>query len=528
MKRLIYFILIISIGLASCQKFLTTQPTDFLTPNQYYANQTALLTALAGVYNPLAQSSLYGDAMYDALGACTDEGFYGRSTQTTGVPVYNFDYTNVDIGNFWTALYTGIERANELITRVNPADTTAATQAMIGEALFLRGYYHFLLVSNFGDVPLKITPTTDINNVNIPRTPTKDVYAQILKDMQAAEAKVLTASTLNYSSRVSKTTVEGVLARVCLTMAGYPLQDQTKYADALSWANKVQASNLHALNANYSQIFINEAQDIYDVKEAMWEADFSGNNSTSQPAAGRLGNTNGIAFSAATVNPASGNVAYVDTGYSYGFIYATGKLYNLYGTGDTRRDWSIATYSYSGMARSYFTGAFAYNRNCGKWRRSYEILTPKNKNYTPTNFPLLRYSDVLLMLAEAENQVTGPDAVAYNAVNMVRRRAYGLPVGTASPVADLPAGLSQSQFLQAIQDERARELCFEALRRPDLIRWGIFINTMKTVGADIAANGGSFKYGALGFTNVAQRNLLFPIPAAEITVNKAITQNTGW
>ena len=81
--------------------------------------------------------------------------------------------------------------------------------------------------------------------------------------MTDAEAKCYPATKFNHSSRVSKTTVQGVLARVCLTMAGYPLRDQTKYQEALTWANKVQQSGIHSLNPSYSQIFINEAQDIY-------------------------------------------------------------------------------------------------------------------------------------------------------------------------------------------------------------------------------------------------------------------------
>ncbi|PTQ93966.1 putative outer membrane starch-binding protein [Mucilaginibacter yixingensis] len=665
MKRsLLFLAALLSLEMVSCKKNLDTVPSDTLTQTEYYNTEAKLNNALAGVYQPLVTESMYGSAMFSSIGAATDEGFYARSAQTTGVMVYNFDYTNADVNNLWTQLYQGIERANILIQNINlaPMDETKR-KAILGETMFLRGYYYFLLVSNFGDVPLKTTPTASVSDVNIPRTPARDVYAQVLKDMQAAEGMVYTATSLGYGGRVSKTTVEGILARVCLTMAGYPLNDVSKYQDALSWAQKVVSSGEHSLNPSYKQMFVNLHQGIYDVKESMWEVEANNNNANGLGDYSRLGNVNGIALSANT------DVI----GYSYAFIDATAKLYNLYSAGDLRRDWAIAPYSYNSattpVSDVFFTSAQLYNRNEGKFRREYETMpAPKNKNNTTINFPLLRYSDVLLMLAEAENQVNGPSATAYNAINQVRRRAFGLNVSTAgasvsvvsgltlatagntgyaystttqanvpltitggggtgatgmasiastgkvngvaitnpgsgytsaptvkvglvwaagtnytvgqqvtngnnlynvttagtstataptntsgasaaattgavftyagaaatvtatvaTSTVDLPAGLSQSSFLQAIQDERARELCYESLRRADLIRWGIWVQTMNALGADMRTNGGSFAYGGLAGSNITARHNLYPIPSSEITVNRAVTQNPGW
>ena len=532
MKRIYYFLLLLIIvgSITSCKKTLNTVPLSFAAPADNYATGGQLLQALAGVYDPLgmAREQLYANKLFNQLGACTDEGFYARNNKFSGSEVYNFDYTNVDIDQTWQTLYTGIERANNLIYYINTPKSMdpADRNAILGEAEFLRGYYYFLLVSKFGDVPMRLEPTTitGASSIDVPRTPSKDVYAQILKDMTDAETKCYPATHFGYSSRVSQTTVEGILARVCLTMAGYPLLDKSKYADALKWATKVQQSGIHSLNPSYSQIFINEAQDIYDIKEAMWEADFIGNDATISQEQGRLGNTNGIQYTA-------GN--YADTGYSYAFINVTKTLYNLYGPGDLRRDWAIAPYGYSGVNRVN-KGTLIYDRNCGKWRRSYELLTPKSKNNTGQNFPILRYADVLLMLAEADNQVnSGPSANAYDAINQVRRRAYGFPVNMPNVISDLAPGMSVTDFQQAIQDERARELCFETQRRPDLIRWGIWTQTMSALSnqmqTDIGSNA-TWKYAILGSTNAASspKYLLYPIPASEISVNKAATQNPGY
>lgn len=534
MKRLLYLLPVL-LMLASCKKFLDTKPSDSLSPLNYFSTEAELNTALAGVYDPLGTEDLYGNNIFTFLDACTDESFYARSAQTTGTQVYNYDFSDPQILMHWRILYQGIERANLLIANIaKPVMDETKRKQILAQAQFLRGFYYFQLVSNYGDVPLRITPSTSVNDVEIARTSTKEVYAQILKDMTDAEANLPASFAIGNPSRISKTIAQGILARVCLFMAGAPLNDATKNAEALAWAQKVVASGEHSLretfnasitNSAFSQIFIDHTQDKYDIKESMWEAEFSGNRTDAYLEAGRVGNTNGIAFTPAT--------NFEDTGYCYGFISVTARLYKLYNEADLRRDWAVATYNYNTttFARTFFTASQIYQRNAGKWRRSYETLKPKNKNFTPTNFPILRYADVLLMLAEAENQVNGPTSVAYEAINKVRRRGYGLPSSTVSVVADLAAGLSKAQFQQAIQDERSRELCFEGLRRSDLIRWGIFVATMNGVGNEIAADplaGTTYSYAARGGRNVAPRHLLFPIPASEISVNKKMTQNPGW
>ncbi|WP_121201835.1 RagB/SusD family nutrient uptake outer membrane protein [Mucilaginibacter gracilis] len=661
MKRILYIVVIVlGISAVSCKKFLNTVPTDSLVQTEYYNTEAKLNEALAGVYQPLSSSGIYGDNMFDELGASTDEGFYARSAQTTGIMVYNFDYGNSDVNNFWTQLYVGIERANILIQNINIAkmDETKR-QVILGEALFLRGYYYFLLVSNFGDVPLRTVPTPSVYDVNVIRSPAKQVYAQILADMTAAEGKVSSITAIGYGGHVSTTAVEGILARVCLTMAGMPLNDESKYADALLWAKKVQASGIHSLNPSYKQMFVNLHQDVYDIKESMWEVENKGTDADGLGNTNRLGNTNGIAYSANNNYP----------GYSYAFINTTAKLFNLYPAGDIRRDWAIAPYSYNAattpVSYSFFASSSIYNRNVGKFRREYELTLVRSKNTTPINFPILRYADVLLMLAEAENHINGPTSIAYDAINQVRRRGFGLNpatptvsvsvvntltlatagnTGYLTTVPNIPVtftggggtgatgmasvastgkitgitvltpgsgytsvptvsigtawaantayvtgtqvyngnnlytvttagtstatgptqtsgasvaattgavftyagakatatatiatsavdliGLNQGSFLTALQDERSRELCYESLRKPDLIRWGIWVSTMNNLAADMKANAGTtYSYGALAGSNITSRNLLFPIPASEITVNNLATQNPGW
>ena len=539
--------------MSSCEDFLNTEPVDKIAQSQYYTNEEGLTQGLAGVYDPLGGAGLYGETLYTKLEACTDEGYYARSAQKSETMVYVFEATDPSVANLWNTLYDGVNRANDLIANIDvPTMDESKRKIILGEALFLRGYYYFMLVSRFGDIPMKLTPTTSPNGVNLPRTPTAQVYAQILKDMTEAEGKVSTSTELGYSSRVSKTVVQGILSRVCLQMAGYPLNDTEKYKDALVWSKKVIDSKEHALktsfdpnpiyntfnpsygstaNNAYRQIFINQVQDVYDVKESMWEIDFKGNRSDGYFETGRLGNTNGITYTGAL---------FQQIGYSYGFIKGTGRLFNKYGIGDLRRDWALTTYTLNATTGARVaivkkTGAaaseFPYGRDCGKWRREYEGPLSKEKNHNSNNFPVLRYADVLLMRAEAENQVNGP-ADAYQYVNQVRRRGYGLPIDTPSLVADLPAGLSKADFQLAIEDERMRELCFEGTRKSDLIRWNKFVKTMNEVGAEMSAapTPANQRYGGFGGSNVLPKHLLYPIPSREIASNKALEgiNNLGW
>lgn len=544
MKKIYYVVAIIVFSFISCDDYLNTEPINKVSIKQYYTDEQGLTEALAGVYDPLGSDELYGRNVFIGYNACTDEGYLARTTQTNDLQqlcVNNINPTNVEVTNLWAACYTGVNRANDLIANINlPAMDETKRDVILGEALFLRGYYNFLLVSNFGDIPMKLTPTTSPNDVYTPATPAKDVYDQILKDMTAAEAKVAISSSYGYSSRVSKTVVEGILARVCLQMAGFPINDTAKYADALAWSKKVKDSGEHALNTTfdsslnvttgtvkftnsaYSQIFINEAKDIYDVKEAMWEIDFKGDRTDGYVETGRLGVSNGITMTGVNFT--------ATIGYSYGFIRGTARLYKAYKTGDLRRDWVLTPFTYNNTTgiKSPITTTTGYGRDCAKWRREYEPGTNKNKNYGNTNFPVLRYADVLLMLAEAENQVNGPSASAYEAVNQVRRRGYGLPINTPSVVADLPAGLSKTDFQLAIENERMLELCFEGTRHSDLIRWGKYVSTMNSVGNEIATNGGNQAYGGLGGKNVTARNVIYPIPSLELAINNELKQNQLW
>lgn len=532
--KLRYLILVMIMGLCStsCEDFLDTEPTNFIAPT--YSTLSELETALVGVYDVLGSLHMYGDAVPYWLNMGTDEAISRHGTPNT--TAFIFSPADDRITGFWRTLYIGIYRANLVLAKVDNPDLDEVERNNIkGQALFLRAYYYFMLVRNFGGVPLLLTDKPDINNVDVPKSSIAEVYEIIVRDMTEAEGIVKPVQEGMGGGRITQSAVQGILARVHLTMAGYPLNDQSQYAEALKWAKKVRDSGLHALNPSYEDIFIRYARDEYDIKESIWEVEHYGLQSEGD---GEYSYWVGYRIGVR-------NTEDVELGISPYVVSATGYLYDLYEIDpntaadpittalDLRREWNIANFYYEGNpgVKTYYvpdaSGVWKWRLPGTKWRREYEVLKPKDRNYTAQNFPLLRYSDVLLMLAEAEYNVNGATPEAYEAINEVRRRGYGLLLpNPPNPGvdADLPEDID---FMQAIKEERARELCFEGERRLDLIRWGNFVSYMKEYRNWALANGALAGH-VLGPANVSQRETLLPIPTAELALNKALTQNPGY
>lgn len=419
MKKILFLLIVIT-GASSCKKFLDVKPTDFLAPSTYYTTAAELEAALAGVYNILSHNALYRGGIVYLNGFEGDEAYINRSTLINYPFTFDYTATNPTIENFWFACYGGIGRANSLLKNIdnNPELDAAIRDKVRGQALFLRGYYLFLLAQNFGGVPIFLEPVASVESTDAERASLKETYEQVLADMEKAEPLVDDIGVAK-SSRVNKSAVRGVLARVCLNMAGLPLNDQSKYEAARKWAKMVMDDAAHALNPSYADIFIKIARDEYDIKESIWEAEFWGNGMDAYSMAGNNARING---------PASSNA---NTGMCPAYVNITGKFYNAFTPGDLRKAWCIPTFTYNltgARGSKTFvappTPTSVYAVNTGKYRREYETLLPQNINSSPQNWPILRFSDVLLMYAEAVNGMSGPTADAVEAVNRVRRRAW--------------------------------------------------------------------------------------------------------
>ena len=643
--------------LVSCNKDISLSPLTFQTTGVTTAAQ--LNNQLAAIYSPLEAEQLYGWGLWGYFASGGDEFFStndatGSATQQL---TQSFRSSSQDASylNLWRNLYMGIERANVLLNVIDQPAMDSATRANIkGQALFLRAYYFYLLVNNFGDVPYKTQLTSSMgNSFSLPETPSKSIYDSIIKDMITADSLVQTITQVQTTTQVTKSAVEGVLARVCLSAAGYPINGgQPYYNLALIWAEKVINSGVHALNSTshpfypttpaYARLFINNMQDNFNDKnlsEGMWDAAFLSNGVGGYVSQGYVASQQlGVIMGVTCPSP---------TAKSTGIYRALPTLYNLFGAGDQRRDWAISPYildssgtnklynlgvtvkiasgftktpidtvykngiiyridydttfygsgasasanmdpitgailsfvitnggsGYSSTALPSITVTFpssgknfkfatpsvtiiggalasiniansgsgyvtAYDRPVGKWRREYEANILKNPTYTSSNFPIIRYADVLLMAAEADLQVRGGGSLATSVgigyYNQVKRRAYGY-----SPTSSSPVDVSVVT-IDSIRAERSRELCFEGVRKSDLKRWGLSVwtNTLNNVltqmnlynvaNTPTSANLTASQATINNFLSYPQKYSFYPIPANELALESALSQNTGW
>ena len=510
-KKIIVLIALSSMLISSCS--LNTEPEDFVAPEYYYKTKDECEMALTAIYDRMN----YSFAAKISINFDTADEMWAYGTRGTWI---NIIYSNdSDVSSFWQLLYDGIERANMLLARIDDAQMDETERARIkGEAKFLRAFYYFHLVQNWGDVPFKIQPTSSSSDIYYPRTPASEIYDFIYNEMVEAEAMVRPITEYSYAERVTQSAVQGILARVCLYMAGFPNNKTDKYKDALEWSEKLIQSGFHALNPDYSQVFINLIQDIYDTKESIWEIGFKTTGLTDPYSEyGEVGNLNGIAQS------------FLGYGMASGSYYAMVSLWRKYQPGDKRRDWAIAPFSYKYNSnppeKVYFdTTKLNMSQNIGKYRREYE-LTPsgsQQKRANCTNQPLLRYADVLLMAAEAENEVNGPTGKALQYLNEVRSRANASLISAVS---------DKETFRKIIQDERTLELCFEGVRKQDLKRWGILIPTMKDLAVFIRqtyTNATNVQRATLACDNMTEQFFYYPIPQRDMNLNKLLIQNPGY
>lgn len=553
--RNIISIICISIALSSCD-FFEVKP-QIITEDDFYKTNDEVKYALAGVYGVMSNEAFYGNYYSLMCSNIDDLCYYNRATTSNYTNVYKHDATATEIYQAWTEIYKGIRNANAFM--VSTPESLDQNGVLRNEARFLRAYYHFLLAQAWGDVPLrdKAIKVYNPSDLNCPASKQFDVLAWVAEEMEACVG--LAHETLdNAPSRINKYTVRGILARVYLFMAGESVErgdsEYTKaecYKRAKEHTEAVITSNKFALNPDYAKVFINMISDRYNdpgYLESMWEVDFYGHRETASSwSNGRIGDLIGL--------QSSGSSGYTDfmCNFAYGQYNGSLKLWDLYWSSDrtegeketsnitdSRQLWNLPQYNYVGKkVNGVYTiepskGKVNYHesptgapavRNCGKWRREveYEGVMDSKRLYTGINFPILRYSDVLLMYAEASLELTGSvEATAYDCVKQVRDRAGIATEASYDPIS----------FRILVRNERGRELCFEALRKYDLIRWGTFVESMKGYVNDSQNErwtNASLKEIALKLGEAVQpKHVVLPVPSVELGVNRSLEQNPLW
>ena len=537
------------------------------TDESYVTDAAMAETVVMSIYRLLGVDGIYKQNLPFIFGMATDEskteGNHITAQRAEGSNAFNASSSYVE--NTWKALYAAVYDANyclEMLGRKAPTfseEDQAKCAYYVAEVKALRGLLYFELVRWFGNVPLVLSSADAYQPAEqFKQADPHKVYEQIEQDLKdAAEVLPYSGDTdlrQNPSFRFSKGAALGLLAKVYATWAGYPLYSEGKWELAATTAKKVIDEGHHGLLADFDQLWHNSANNVWDPTESLIELSYWSPLATDS-SSGRVGNINGVRNTkGALKNKAPDHNVFC---YYNPTFLADWKDYKL----DKRFAISYADYQYTDTGKTCFVlktvnnvantpiwfvtaleaeekyhdgwrGVYNYRLTHGKWDTEVYV---KEDNYntaanvTNINWYLLRYSDVLLLYAEALNEVNeGPTAAAYDAVNMVRRRGFGLELTTPSDVADLEDGLSYEGFQKAIRDERGWELAGEAHRRQDLIRWGIYADVVAETYNNLSSwhiNGPEY-FQAGKYTQKGKHELL-PIPQREIDLC-GFKQNPNW
>ena len=575
MKNIKYLITAATIGLLGVSCSLDEKSYTEINMDEYVTNATEANNVLMGIYADLCDEGMYRYNLSSLLQMPTDmEKCDGNTTDNYRIVPANA-YTSVqsDIELTWKAINKAIYDANSFIRLLSlnvenfeeDTDKALATVYM-GEARALRAMCQFELVRWFGNVTLITDPMYAYKTplTEMVQNDPVEVYEQIEKDLLYAIDVLPYATDDNLrtsnSYRFSKGAALGLLTKVYATWAGYPIQDESKWELAAATAKELIESGKHGLltegidgDSGYEQLWWNTCNGVWDPTESLIEISFYAPTSTMSGARlGRIGKWNGVLAQNIRGIRNSGQYRAIPT-----FIQNWPDR-----TQDLRLGLSVANYRYMDESRTPYDltsntdrgnvpydpkqmeEAFADNASNSLKNQYTRNLTPakwdtekyvKDANYlvdqnlSNVNWYFLRYADVMLLYAEALNEINkGPNATAYTMVNMVRRRGFGLSLNQTGP-ADLSSGMGYEEFRQAVRNERGYELAFEGHRRQDLIRWGIYYESIMQTAQDLEnyVDGGSSIYIAAQYTQKGKHELL-PIPQREIQLMPKYKQNPGW
>ncbi len=491
MKKILIPVLILLIAGTSCKKFLEEQPNGILTPDNYYNNAEQIRAAVNGAYlglnSPFATN--IGVAVSSVFSLEYITGYTQRPRpsgyednqflQLTGI-----DQANSTLQTFWTASYYPIENCNSVIANVSKSDVIgqAAKDNFLAEAYFLRAYYYFQLVRLYGRVPLKTTPTVNLDNTQLERASVEEIYAQIVSDLTTAENAPLPWT--DKTGHVSKGAIKSLLSKVYITMAGHPLNKGTEYYQkAYDKAKEVITSGQFALFNNYSDLRspanANSGEHIFMIQHD--------ENTIS----------NIMHF---TMMPFPELPISIQPSYS-GAMAPAKEFYNSYQAGDQRvkeQNFYYTEHAKYGDASTIIKLPMPYIYKY--WNDQAEV-----SGRDGSNFPLIRYADILLICAEAKANTDGgstSDATALDAYNKVHQRAF--PATAANT----------SVSLDDVLKERYWELAYEFQTWYDMLRTQKAFDVANNKIVDLIG------YKAPIHTRpFREADLLWPIPLSEVQKN---------
>jgi hypothetical protein len=472
--------------LPSCKKDFLDVPPQGQQPNeQFWKDEADARKAVNAMYGNLREwkQVAFAAIAVESLGSDDAEKGSDPSDATFLNKFDDFTVTSTEgqLLDFWTGQYQEINLANQVINNVPAIQMDENLKArFIAEAKFLRAYSYFRLVRAFGDVPLRLGLAKDASEYNIPRTPKAQVYAAIEKDLQDAIAVLPLTYPASETGRATKGAAQALLAKVSMY--------QKKWTEVLSLTNAIISSGVYSLFPDFEKQFRieneNNSESIFEIQAQYVPGNCDASNSQYSQIQGIRGVARG----------------------GWGFHTPTSELSNAFEAGDPRRN---ATIVFRGETTPQGDVVPTSVPNAMYNQKSYVPLSHSTNQEcnegSEQNIRVIRYAEVLLMNAEAANEL-GDQTLAKQSLNAVRARARG---GNAAILPDITT-TNQAELREAIWNERHYELAMENDRYFDVIRQGR--------AAQI--------FGPKGWTS---KNEVWPIPQNEIDLSAGtLTQNLGY
>lgn len=496
MKKYIIVFGTVLTALFSCTKdFLEVNSASKYEGNYVFENKDEINRVLTSVYASLMSNDTYGNAYFSTYALNSDVEFTPLSSQLPSVNGEDFKAFDgaqqaPTVQRFWNKEYEGIERANIFIDGIqkspvfNKADKDI-TQ-MLGEAKVLRAMFYHDLVVMFGDVPFNTMPSMQLNSsFVIPIKDRNEILKFLIDDLKDAATGMKNASELTFGvERASKEFCYGMIARIALTRGGYSLYPEGArgtmkrmpdykdyYRIAMEYAGLVISSNTHKLNKSYRNVFIDEVNNIVtNNDDPIFEIPFL------RLGSGSVGYTTGAAVGSANdltqhIWGAANGGMRLNAFYAYSFDRA-----------DIRKDYTIGYWNYDATSVPQVLVDYSlYNNKWSKlWADAGKSLGNASTGSTGINYPYMRYADILLMYAEAVNEVEegvggANGAKAKEAFRQVRSRAF-TATDQAAKVTNYinTVSASKASFFDAITLERKWEFGGENMRWKDLVRWNLY------------------------------------------------------
>ena len=479
MKKSILYISILLLFVVGCEESLEFVVKDKLTLENFFLTADDAMASVNGVYDVLGDEDQYNSSLWliqDISSDDCDANSTWNDPNAQQFDRYTLQANNNYTTNIWKTSYDLISKANLSIDSIPVVEMDESLKnRLVGEAKFLRGLIYFNLVRLFGGVPLILHPETDIDAYLVPRADAELVYDQIISDLEDASSNLPTSYGGTDKGRATRGAALGVLSKVYLTLQEWELASQK--------AREVMDITVYGLWDDYTDNFkeVNK-----NGKESVFEVQFYSEVQSENCRIVISGLPGIYAFPAGV-----------------GMMLPTEDLLNSFEPGDYRYEATFfEEYDYFGLN--------TFDPHIWKhWDQ--DTYPPDQTGSSGANFPVMRFAEILLIYAEALNELNqGPTQDAYDAINRVRQRARN---GDDSVLPDL-AGLSYQEFQSAVLKEKRCETVNEGHRWYDLVRTGNLEEFVNRAKGDKA--------------NPQPFNYVFPIPQRERDLNDKLDQNPGY